>query len=67
MANVVAKVLGGSARDLSNVRTVGDVKRELKCEGHTATLNAQPATDTQALQDNDYVTLSPAVKGGYNL
>lgn len=64
MAKVVAKVLGGNPQNMTDVETVADVKRRLGVESHTAQVNNRPAEDSTTLRDEDYVALSPAVKGG---
>ncbi len=63
MAQVSAKVAGGSLQIVSNVSTVGDVKRKLGAEKHTASVNGEPADDSQTLNDDEFVTLAPSVKG----
>jgi len=62
--NVTACVLGGDPVVLNGVDTVGDVKTELVVEGYTATVNGEPADDDFVLEDYEFVSLSPAVKGG---
>ncbi len=63
---VTYKVLGGKAKDITlDARsTVGDLKEEVGLEKYTASVNGTPANDSTRLQDNDFVTLSEAVKGG---
>lgn len=62
MAQVVVKVLGSSPRDVE-ASTVGDVKRSLHLEKYSAAVNGDPASDSTTLSENDFVTLSPSVKG----
>jgi hypothetical protein len=63
MAKVVAKIVGGSAKDLT-AETVGEVKRQLGVTNYQANVNAEPADDALVLEEDDFITLSPAVKGG---
>jgi hypothetical protein len=65
MAKVVAKIVGGSSKDLE-ASTVGDVKRQLGVPGYQANVNGSPAADTATLSEDSFITLSPAVKGGRN-
>ncbi len=66
-SNVIAQVLGGNKQVLDGVDTVFDVKKKLDvATGYTASVNGNPATDDQELDDNDFVSLSQAVKGGLN-
>jgi len=64
MAKVTAQVLGGDPKLLEDVRTVADVKSRLQVPSHTATVNGETADDNYQLSDYEFVTLSPAVKGG---
>jgi hypothetical protein len=64
MAKVTAQVLGGDPKLLDDVGTVGQVKSRMNAAGHTATVNGEPADDDHQLSDYEFVTLSPAVKGG---
>lgn len=64
MAKVTAQVLGGDPQVLEEMRTVGAVKEKLNVSGHTATVNGEPADDGYELADYEFVSLSPAVKGG---
>jgi len=63
MAKVHAQVLGGEIVEL-DCDTVEEVKLELGVEGHTASVNGEPADDDFELEDFEFVSLSPAVKGG---
>lgn len=62
MAEVVVKVIGGKAQDM-NASTVGEVKQKLNALTHTATSNGEPVDDSYSLEDNDFLSLAPAVKG----
>jgi hypothetical protein len=62
--NIVSQVLGGNKRVLDNVHTVGDVKQAMGATNHTASINGEPARDSDTLADGDFVSLSQAVKGG---
>lgn len=62
---VTAQVLGGEAQILDCVDTVQEAFEELGLEGsYTATVNGDPADMDQELSDYEYVSFSPAVKGG---
>lgn len=62
--NVVVQVLGGSKQVLDGATTVSDVKRQLGVDKYSASINGEPASDHQQLEDGDFVSLSQAVKGG---
>jgi sulfur carrier protein ThiS len=62
MAKVNAKVVGGDITELE-VGTIADLKHRLGVPNHTAMVNGQPAQNDQALRDEDFVSLAPAVKG----
>jgi sulfur carrier protein ThiS len=62
--NVIAQKLGGTKQVLDDVETVGDVKTKLSATGYTASLNGEPAQDSDEVSDGDFVSLSQAVKGG---
>jgi hypothetical protein len=64
MAKVTAQVLGGDPKVLDDCGTVGQVKSRLGVATHTATVNGEPAEDSYQLSDFEFVSLSPAVKGG---
>ena len=63
MAKVTAQAVGGTAKVLENMGTVADVKRELDLVSYQATVNGEPADDDYELDDYEFVTLSPKVKG----
>lgn len=60
------KVLGGSIQsaELHDGATVGDLKESIGCPTHTASVGGHAANDSTPLKANDYVNLSPSVKGG---
>ena len=64
VSSVAVKVSGGENTVVDGVDTVGDVKRELQLSGYTAAVNGDTASDDTELEDQDWVTLAPAVKGG---
>ena len=64
MAKVQAQVLGGGIQEVDSVRTVGDVKTRLGVPNHAATVNGNSVRDSYGLSDYEFVSLSPAVKGG---
>jgi sulfur carrier protein ThiS len=63
MPQVSAKVMGG-ALQLINAETVGDLKAKLGVQNHVANLNGDTVSDDQDLNEGDFVTFAPAVKGG---
>lgn len=64
MARIVAKALGGEPRNI-DAGSVADARRALNLGAdYTAQVNRRPAADADRLSDDDYVTFSPAVKGG---
>lgn len=62
MAKVVVKVTGGTPTEI-DACTVGDIKKKFSLLNHTASVNQEPAADDYRLNDDDYVSLAPAVKG----
>ena len=64
MAKVQAQVLGGEIKQLDDVNAVTDVKSRLQATNHVATVNGEPVEDDYQLSDYEFVSLSPAVKGG---
>lgn len=65
MAKVTVCVLGGQPQNII-ANTVGDVKRKLGLENHTASVNGSPKGNDQELTDYQYISLAPSVKGGLN-
>lgn len=64
MANkVTVEVTGQDAKQLNNVKTVGDVMTQLGVENYAATVNGEPADKSYELSDYEYVALAPQVKG----
>jgi len=64
MASVVGSVLGGSP-DRLDADTVQDVFDTLGLEGnYTASVNGDPASMDTRLNDEDFVSFAPKVKGG---
>lgn len=65
MATVVACVLGGDPVRVS-ADTVQDAKDALQLDGnYTALVNQENADLDDSLSDEDFVSFSPAVKGGF--
>lgn len=63
--NVTAQVLGGQTKVLQDVDTVQDVLNALELDGaYAASVNGEPATNESELNDYEFVSFSPAVKGG---
>jgi molybdopterin converting factor small subunit len=66
MADVVGQVLGGDRKFLK-ADTVEEVKELMEVSStHTATVNGDTANDNDELSDQDWVLLTPPVKGGVN-
>lgn len=63
MAKVIVKLIGGTPQE-KEASTVGDLKRSLSLSNHTATVNGEPADDSQELNDFELVHFVQAVKGG---
>lgn len=64
MASVVGCVLGGDPKRVT-ADTVEEVKSALGLEGnYTAMVNGENADLESELVDEDFVSFSPAVKGG---
>lgn len=63
MAKVIVKQIGGTPSE-KEASTVGELKSQLGLTNHTATVNGQPATDEQELNDYEVVHFAQAVKGG---
>lgn len=65
MADVAAKVIGGTLQEYTGVRTVGALAAAMELEGnYTAQVNGEPAEFDELLEDTDFVTFTKAVKGG---
>lgn len=62
MAKIQVQVLGGPIKQI-DVGTVADVKNTLEVPQHTATVNGNPVSDNYTLNDYEFVSLAPAVKG----
>jgi len=64
MAVVTAKVVGGSAQPLQYVSSVADVRSALGlAANYAASINGEPAEDSDELEDGAFVTFAPQVKG----
>lgn len=63
MANVIAKTLGGQPQQVE-VATIAELKTKLGLANYKATVNGESRPDSTQLQDGNFVTLSPNVKGG---
>ena len=63
--NVQAQVLGSPVKTGLTVGTVGDLVSQLNLDGsYTAMINGEPADMDDELDDYQFVSLAPAVKGG---
>lgn len=63
MAKVIVRVVGQNPREVE-AGTVGELKRNLGLNNYTASINREPASDGDVLEDDDLVLLAPSVKGG---
>lgn len=65
MAQITVQVAGGAPKVLDNEEypTIADVKRHMNAEKYTATVNGEPAADDDDVNDFDFITLAPSVKG----
>lgn len=62
---ITGQVLGGTAKVIDEVETVRDVLAKLGISGsYTATVNGNPADMDDEVEDYNFVSFSPAVKGG---
>ena len=67
MAQVAAKVMGGSLQEL-DAETVGELKDIMGLEGtYSAQVNGESADDETQLRSRDFVTFTKSVKGGKSL
>lgn len=63
MASITVKVTGGNVQEMQ-ASTVREVKSKLSLPNHTASVNGETQDDDYELEDYEFVTLAPAVKGG---
>lgn len=64
MAQVTAKVLGGQLKEF-DVSSIAELKSIMGLgSNYAATVNGETFDGETSLNDYDFVTLSPAVKGG---
>lgn len=64
MAMITYKVAGASKAQSAEASTVGELKRKAGLDKYSATINGDPADDSKSLEDGNYVTFAPSVKGG---
>lgn len=64
MAMITYKVAGASKAQSAEADTIGELKRKASLDKYSASINGEPAGDGQSLEDGNYVTFAPAVKGG---
>lgn len=64
--NIQAQVAGGEIKTHKDrVHTVGDLRDDLKLDkSYTASVKGEPQDDDYKLEDYDFVSFAPAVKGG---
>lgn len=61
---VTAQAIGGQPKVFDNeYETVGEIKTAMNLGSYQATVNGEPADDDQELNDYDFVSLAPKVKG----
>lgn len=58
------QVIGGTPITHDDVATVADAARKMGADGYQAQVNGEPAQLGQRLNDYDFVSFAPAVKGG---
>lgn len=65
MATVTAKVTGGKAKEVEDVETIRELRKDLGLDKtYAATVNGEPEDDGYELKEDDFVVFAPAVKGG---
>lgn len=63
--NVFAVVLGGQRQEFSGVSNVGDVRQRMGLNSsYQATLNGRPVSDSEPVQDYNFISFAEKVKGG---
>ena len=60
----IIRITGQSGIKESSAGTVGELKLELDLNNYTATVNGEPASDSDSLSDDSVVNFTQAVKGG---
>ena len=60
----IIRITGKSGVQESTLSTVGEVKSSLDLSNYTATINGEPASDSDSLSGDDVVNFTQAVKGG---
>jgi len=64
-SSVFAQVLGGDRKELSDVSTVGDVRRKMDVpQTYQAMLNNKAVSDSESVEAYNYVSFTEKVKGG---
>jgi hypothetical protein len=62
--NVIAQVTGGAKKILDGVSTAKDIRLALNLgENYIASINGNPASDSDTLSQGDFVTFAEKVKG----
>lgn len=64
MASIVVRIIGGQPQNIT-ASTVKEVKEKLGAANHAATVNGESVDDDYTLEDNEFVSLAPAVKGAW--
>lgn len=59
---VSCQVVGGKLQ-LKEAETIADLKQQLGLTNHQASINGEPAEDSQGLEEGNFVTFAPKVKG----
>lgn len=60
---ITAQAVGGQPKTFDNIQTVGELKEEMGLPTYQASVNGEPADDDQELNDYEFVSLAPKVKG----
>ena len=63
MSKVTVEVIGGEQQVIEDFDTLFDLMRHLECEGYSASINGEPVAGDVDLEDFQFITLSPPVKG----
>lgn len=63
-SNVITQVQGGQKSVFDGVNTVGDARAKANAAGYAASVNGNPAQDSDELTEGDFVSFAVATKGG---
>lgn len=62
--NITVHVSGGEPKAGREATTVGELAKQMGCDGYTATINGEPANSSDTLKDFEYVAFAKPVKAG---